>query len=39
MADAYLQVIAHYHASPGNGHRVVELLAVTSYMVREEDKP
>ncbi|MDI9654701.1 antibiotic biosynthesis monooxygenase, partial [Burkholderia cenocepacia] len=27
MNEPYLQVIAHYFAKPGNGDRVVELLA------------
>jgi quinol monooxygenase YgiN len=36
MADAYLQVIAHYHANPGNGDRLVELLAELATATRTE---
>lgn len=38
MADAYLHVIAHYHASPGNSHRIVELLEELATATRTEPK-
>ncbi len=38
MSQPYLQVIAHFFASPGNGGRVVELLAELAPATRAEPK-
>lgn len=38
MNEPYLQVIAHFHAKPGNGDRVVELLAELAPLTRAEPK-
>ncbi|CAB5114569.1 putative quinol monooxygenase [Burkholderia cenocepacia] len=38
MNEPYLQVIAHYFAKPGNGDRVVELLAELAPATRAEPK-
>lgn len=36
MNEPYLQVIAHYFAKPGNGERVIELLAQLAPPTRAE---
>ncbi len=38
MADAYLQVIAHYFAAPGNGDKVAALLGELAVATRTELK-
>ena len=38
MNEPYLQVIAHYFAKPGNGDRVIELLAELAPATRAEPK-
>lgn len=38
MANAYLQVIAHYYAKPGNGDRVAALLVELTEATRNEPK-
>ncbi|VWC56229.1 putative quinol monooxygenase [Burkholderia lata] len=38
MNEPYLQVIAHFHAKPGNGDRVIELLAELAPLTRAEPK-
>jgi quinol monooxygenase YgiN len=38
MADAYLQVIAHYFAKPGNGDAIVKPLTELAAATRQEPK-
>ncbi|WP_144107737.1 putative quinol monooxygenase [Paraburkholderia sp. BCC1886] len=38
MAEAYLQVIAHYFAKPGNGDAIVESLTELAAATRTEPK-
>ncbi|AOJ34654.1 putative quinol monooxygenase [Burkholderia metallica] len=38
MNEPYLQVIAHFYAKPGNGDRVLELLAELAPATRDEPK-
>ncbi|MET3821197.1 MULTISPECIES: putative quinol monooxygenase [Burkholderia] len=38
MNEPYLQVIAHFFAKPGNGDRVIELLAELAPLTRAEPK-
>jgi quinol monooxygenase YgiN len=38
MANAYLQVIAHYFAKPGNGDAIVKLLTELAAATRKEPK-